>query len=110
MLHARGFPDEQMPQRLVPRLVESSEDHYEYDTGTSSIPSCSSINPAPDALLYYLISAIVTGNDAISGGILVTDYKSGSSNTWGNLANLPEHDPPFSQWYDQIDRSLRRWR
>ena len=88
MLHAIGFPDDAMPQLLV---------HGWWNLGGAKMSKSSGniINPfvladkyGVDALRYYLMSDIATGQDAdFSEERLVTRYNTDLANSLGNLLN-----------------------
>src|SRR5882762_1342923 len=87
MLHAIGFPDDQMPQLLVHGWWNLGGAKMSKSTGNIIDPFVLIDKYGADALRYYLISAIVTGNDAdFREGFLVTEYNRALANTMGNLA------------------------
>ncbi len=88
MLHALGFPDDQMPTLLVHGWwnISRREDEQKF-WATLSIPIVLIDKYGAEALRYYLMS-VVTGNDAdFSEGFLVTEYNHDLANTLGNLVN-----------------------
>jgi methionyl-tRNA synthetase len=88
MLHSIGFPDDQMPQLLVHGWWNLSGAKMSKSTGNIIDPFVLIDKYGADALRYYLISAIVTGNDAdFREGFLVAEYNHALANTLGNLAN-----------------------
>jgi len=88
MLHAIGFPDAQMPQLLVHGWWNLGGAKMSKSTGNIIDPFVLIDKYGADALRYYLISAIVTGNDAdFREGFLVAEYNHALANTLGNLAN-----------------------
>ena len=88
MLHAIGFPDDQMPQLLVHGWWNLGGAKMSKSTGNIIDPFMLIDKYGADALRYYLISAIVTGNDAdFREGFLVAEYNHALANTLGNLAN-----------------------
>jgi methionyl-tRNA synthetase len=88
MLHALGFPDEQMPTLLV---------HGWWNLGGAKMSKSAGNVVDPDALVekygaeavrYYLMRAIVTGKDAdFSEGNLIVYYDAQLANSIGNLVN-----------------------
>jgi methionyl-tRNA synthetase len=88
MLHAIGFPDDQMPQLVVHGWWNLGGAKMSKSTGNIIDPFVLIDKYGADALRYYLISAIVTGNDAdFREGFLVAEYNHALANTLGNLAN-----------------------
>jgi methionyl-tRNA synthetase len=88
MLHAIGFPDDQMPQLLVHGWWNLGGAKMSKSTGNIIDPFVLIDKYGADALRYYLISAIVTGNDAdFRERFLVAEYNHDLANTLGNLAN-----------------------
>jgi len=88
MLHALGFPDEQMPTLLVHGWWNISGAKMSKSLGNVVDPDVLIEKYGAEALRYYLISEIATGSDAdFSEGLLVADYNHALANTLGNLAN-----------------------
>lgn len=88
MLHAMGFPDDQMPQLLVHGWWNLGGAKMSKSTGNIVDPFVLADKYGPEALRYYLMSEIATGSDAdFSEGLLVEDYNHALANTLGNLAN-----------------------
>ena len=88
MLHALGFPDDQMPPLLVHGWWNISGAKMSKSTGNIIDPFVLADKYGAEALRYYLISEIATGSDAdFSEGLLVADYNHALANTLGNLAN-----------------------
>jgi methionyl-tRNA synthetase len=88
MLHAIGFPDEQMPQLLAHGWWNLGGTKMSKSAGNIIDPFVLAEKYGAEALRYYLISEIATGSDAdFSEGLLVADYNHALANTLGNLAN-----------------------
>src|SRR5213595_1684998 len=88
MLHALGFPDEQMPMLLVHGWWNIAGAKMSKSLGNVVDPDALIGKYGAEALRYYLISEIATGSDAdFSEGLLVADYNHALANTLGNLAN-----------------------
>ena len=88
MLHAAGFPDEQMPQLLVHGWWNLGGAKISKSAGNVVDPSALSDKYGVEALRYYLIGDIATGNDAdFSEERLVTRYNVDLANSLGNLVN-----------------------
>jgi methionyl-tRNA synthetase len=88
MLHAIGFPDEQMPQLLVHGWWNLGGTKMSKSAGNVIDPFVLADTYGAEALRYYLISEIATGSDAdFREGSLVTGYNHALANTLGNLAN-----------------------
>jgi methionyl-tRNA synthetase len=88
MLHAIGFQDDRMPQLLVHGWWNLGGAKMSKSTGNIVDPFALIEKYGAEALRYYLISAIVTGNDAdFREGFLVAEYNHTLANTLGNLAN-----------------------
>src|SRR4029077_3457717 len=87
MLHALGFPDEQMPTLLVHGWWNLGGAKMSKSTGNIIDPFVLVDKYGPQALRYYLMS-VITGNDAdFSEGFLVAEYNHDLANTLGNLVN-----------------------
>ena len=88
MLHAIGFPDDEMPQLLVHGWWNLGGAKMSKSTGNIVDPLALIEKYGSDALRYYLISEIATGSDAdFQEGFLVAGYNHALANTVGNLAN-----------------------
>jgi methionyl-tRNA synthetase len=88
MLHAIGFPDDQMPQLLVHGWWNLGGAKMSKSTGNIIDPFVLIDKYGADALRYYLISDIGTGQDAdFSEERLVKRYNSDLANSLGNLLN-----------------------
>jgi methionyl-tRNA synthetase len=88
MLHALGFPDEQMPSLLVHGWWNISGAKMSKSLGNIVDPDALADKYGAEALRYYLMSDIVTGKDAdFSQERLVTRYDSDLANSLGNLLN-----------------------
>jgi methionyl-tRNA synthetase len=88
MLHAIGFPDDQMPQLLVHGWWNLGGAKMSKSAGNIVDPFALIEKHGTEALRYYLISEIATGSDAdFSEGLLVADYNHALANTLGNLLN-----------------------
>jgi len=88
MLHAIGFPDEQMPQLLAHGWWNLGGAKMSKSAGNIIDPFVLIDKYGADALRYYLISDIATGKDAdFSEERLAQRYGSDLANTIGNLLN-----------------------
>jgi methionyl-tRNA synthetase len=88
MLHAIGFPDEQMPQLLVHGWWNLGGAKMSKSAGNVVDPFVLSEKYGAEAVRYYLMSAIVTGKDAdFSEERLVERYNADLANSLGNLLN-----------------------
>jgi methionyl-tRNA synthetase len=88
MLHAIGFPDDQMPQLLVHGWWNLGGAKMSKSAGNIVDPFALIEKYGAEALRYYLISEIATGSDAdFREGFLVAGYNHALANTMGNLAN-----------------------
>ena len=88
MLHAIGFPDDQMPQLLVHGWWNLGGAKMSKSVGNIVDPSVLLDKYGPDALRYYLMSDIATGRDAdFSEERLVERYNADLANSLGNLLN-----------------------
>lgn len=88
MLHAIGFPDDQMPQLLVHGWWNISGAKMSKSVGNIVDPVVLSDKYSADALRYYLMSDMATGQDAdFSEQRLVERYNSDLANSLGNLLN-----------------------
>jgi methionyl-tRNA synthetase len=88
MLHAIGFPDEAMPQLLVHGWWNLGGAKMSKSAGNVIDPFVLADKYGPEALRYYLMSAIATGQDAdFSEERLVERYNADLANSLGNLLN-----------------------
>jgi methionyl-tRNA synthetase len=88
MLHAIGFPDDQMPQLLVHGWWNLAGAKMSKSVGNVIDPFELADKYGAEALRYYLISEIVTGSDAdFREESLVAEYNHALANTLGNLVN-----------------------
>src|SRR6266576_1352520 len=88
MLHALGFPDEQMPTLLVHGWWNVSGAKMSKSLGNVIDPDALIDKYGAEALRYYLMSDIVTGKDAdFSEERLVARYDADLANSLGNLVN-----------------------
>ena len=88
MLHAIGFPDDQMPQLLVHGWWNLGGAKMSKSAGNIVDPFVLADKYGTEALRYYLMSDIVTGKDAdFSEERLVERYNSDLANNLGNLLN-----------------------
>jgi len=88
MLHAIGFPDDQMPQLLVHGWWNLGGAKMSKSAGNIIDPFILADKYGAEALRYYLISDINTGKDAdFSEERLVERYNADLANSLGNLLN-----------------------
>jgi methionyl-tRNA synthetase len=88
MLHALGFPDDQMPTLLVHGWWNISGAKMSKSLGNVVDPDALIDKYGADALRYYLMTDIVTGKDAdFSEERLVEQYNADLANSLGNLLN-----------------------
>ncbi|PYL20877.1 MAG: methionine--tRNA ligase [Verrucomicrobia bacterium] len=88
MLHAIGFPDDQMPQLLVHGWWNLGGAKMSKSAGNIVDPFELADKYSPEALRYYLMSDIATGRDAdFSEDRLVERYNADLANSLGNLLN-----------------------
>ena len=88
MLHALGFPDEQMPMLLVHGWWNIAGTKMSKSLGNVVDPDALIGKYGSEALRYYLMSDIVTGKDAdFSEQRLIERYNSVLANNVGNLLN-----------------------
>src|SRR6516225_7840710 len=88
MLHAVGFPDDQMPQLLVHGWWNLRGAKMSKSIGNIVDPFELADKYGGDALRYYLMSDIATGQDAdFSEERLVERYNADLANSLGNLLN-----------------------
>jgi len=88
MLHAIGFPNEQMPQLLVHGWWNLGGAKMSKSAGNIVDPAALIEKYGAEALRYYLMSDIATGKDAdFSEERLITRYNADLANSLGNLLN-----------------------
>jgi len=88
MLHAIGFPDDQMPQLLAHGWWNLGGAKMSKSAGNIIDPFALADKYGPEALRYYLMSDIATGKDAdFSEERLVERYNVDLANSLGNLLN-----------------------
>ena len=88
MLHAIGFPDDQMPQLLVHGWWNIGGAKMSKSVGNIVDPFVLADKYSVEALRYYLMSDIVTGKDSdFSEERLVDMYDGRLANSIGNLLN-----------------------
>jgi methionyl-tRNA synthetase len=88
MLHAIGFPEEQMPQLLVHGWWNVGGAKMSKSVGNIVDPFVLADKYSADALRYYLMSDMATGQDAdFSEERLVERYNADLANSLGNLLN-----------------------
>ena len=88
MLHAIGFPDDQMPQLLVHGWWNLGGAKMSKSVGNVVDPLLLADTYGTAALRYYLMSDIATGQDAdFSGERLIERYNADLANSLGNLLN-----------------------
>jgi methionyl-tRNA synthetase len=88
MLHAIGFSDDQMPELLVHGWLNLAGAKMSKSAGNIIDPILLADKYGVDALRYYLMSDVVTGQDAdFSEERLVARYNADLANSLGNLLN-----------------------
>src|SRR5262245_57462185 len=88
MLHAIGFPNDKMPQLLVHGWWNIAGAKMSKSVGNIVDPFALADKYSADALRYYLMSDITTGQDAdFSGERFIERYNSDLANSLGNLLN-----------------------
>ena len=88
MLHALGFPDEQMPTLLVHGWWNVSGAKMSKSLGNVVDPDALIDKYGAEALRYYLMREITTGKDAdFSEALLISTYDNDLANVIGNLLN-----------------------
>src|SRR4029078_410059 len=88
MLHAMGFPENQMTQLLVHGWWNLGGAKMSKSVGNIVDPFVLADKYSSDALRYYLMSDIATGKDAdFSEGRLIERYNADLANSLGNLLN-----------------------
>ncbi|MGC2625569.1 MAG: methionine--tRNA ligase, partial [Candidatus Udaeobacter sp.] len=104
MLHAIGFPDDQMPQLLVHGWWNIGGRKMSKSVGNIVDPFALADKYGTDALRYYLMSDITTGQDAdFSEERLVEGYNTDLANSLGNLLNRA-----LNMTWRYVDGRLRR--
>ena len=129
MLHALGFPDDQIPSFLVHGWWNISGAKMSKSTGNMVDPNALADQYGPEALRYYLMSDIATGRDSdFSEDRLIQRYNVDLANSLGNLLNrslnmaqkyregklkavsLPDDRPfPEGQLEDAVKNSVRNY-
>jgi len=110
MLHAIGFPDDQMPQLLVHGWWNLGGAKMSKSAGNIIDPFVLIGKYGADTLRYYLMSDIATGQDAdFSAERLIKRYNADLANAVGNLLNrslnmMHRYSPDFSR--REINRDL----
>src|SRR5438067_7463178 len=88
MLHAIGFPDDQMPQLLVHGWWNLGGAKMSKSAGNIVDPFVLADKYGAEAVRYYLMSNIATGKDAdFSEERLIERYNADLANNLGNLLN-----------------------
>ena len=88
MLHAIGFPDDQMPQLLVHGWWNIGGAKMSKSVGNIVDPFVLADKYSADALRYYLMSDISTGRDAdFSEDRILSAHNEALANSLGNLLN-----------------------
>lgn len=88
MLHALGFSDDQMPRFLVHGFWNMGGARMSKSTGNTADPAVLAAQYSPEALRYYLMRDIATGQDAdFSAERLIARYNADLANDLGNLVN-----------------------
>jgi methionyl-tRNA synthetase len=88
MLHALGFPDEQMPQLLVHGWWNLGGAKISKSLGNVVDPNALADKYGAEAVRYYLMTDIATGKDSdFSEDRLVERYDADLANKLGNLLN-----------------------
>src|SRR4029077_12177911 len=88
MLHAIGFPDDQMPQLLVHGWWNLGGAKMSKSAGNVIDPFVLADKYGADALRYYLMSDIATGKDAdFSEERILSAHNDALANSLGNLLN-----------------------
>src|SRR6476620_2343807 len=118
MLHAIGFPDDQMPQLLVHGWWNIGGAKMSKSVGNIVDPFVLADKYSADALRYYLMSDIATGQDAdFSDERLVARYNADLANSVGNLLNrtlnmtarYEKNGQVYSGWELEEDVELADW-
>jgi methionyl-tRNA synthetase len=110
MLHALGFPDEQMPRLLVHGWWNLGGAKMSKTAGNVIDPFALIEKYGADGVRYYLMSDIVTGKDAdFSEERLIERYNADLANSLGNLLNrslnmIHRYSPDFRK--RQVDVSI----
>ncbi len=104
MLHAIGFPDDQMPQLSVHGWWNLCGAKMSKSAGNIIDPFVLVDKYGAEALRYYLMSDIVTGKDAdFSEERLITRYNADLANSLGNLVNRA-----LNMTWRYVEGTLRR--
>ena len=118
MLHALGFPDEQMPTLLVHGWWNISGAKMSKSLGNVVDPDVLIEKYGAEAVRYYLMSDIVTGKDAdFSEERLIERYNADLANSLGNLLNrtlnmttrYEKNGQVYCGWELEEDAKLADW-
>jgi methionyl-tRNA synthetase len=118
MLHAIGFPDDQMPQLLVHGWWNLGGAKMSKSAGNIIDPFVFADKYGADALRYYLMSDMAMGQDAdFSEERLVERYNADLANSLGNLLNrtlnmtarYEKDGQVYSGWELEEDLQLADW-
>src|SRR5215469_11577474 len=118
MLHAIGFPDNQMPQLLVHGWWNVSGAKMSKSVGNIVNPVVLADKYSADALRYYLMSDMARGQDAdFSEERLIERYNADLANSLGNLLNrtlnmtarYEKDGQVYSGWELEEDAKLGDW-
>src|SRR5262249_5737690 len=118
MLHAIGFLDSQMPQLLVHGWLNLGGAKMSKSAGNIIDPFVLADKYGVDALRYYLMSDVVTGQDAdFSEERLIERYNADLANSLGNLLNrtlsmtarYEKDGQVYSGWELEEDAKLADW-
>jgi methionyl-tRNA synthetase len=118
MLHAIGFPDNQMPQLFVHGWWNLGGAKMSKSAGNIIDPFVLVDKYGSDGLRYYLMSDIVSGSDAdFSEERLVERYNADLANSLGNLLNrtlnmtarYEKDGQVYSGWELEEDAKLADW-
>jgi methionyl-tRNA synthetase len=118
MLHAIGFPDDQMPQLLVHGWWNLGGAKMSKSVGNIIDPFVFIDKYGSDALRYYLISDMAIGQDAdFSEERLIERYNTDLANSVGNLLNrtlnmtarYEKNGQVYSGWELEENVELAEW-
>src|SRR5262245_35851896 len=118
MLHAIGFPDDQMPQLLVHGWWNVRGAKMSKSVGNIVDPFVLADKYSAGALRYYLMSDMATGQDAdFSEERLIERYNADLANSLGNLLNrtlnmtarYEKDGHVYSGWKLEEDAKLADW-
>jgi methionyl-tRNA synthetase len=116
MLHACGFPDDQIPQLLVHGWWNLSGAKISKSTGNVVDPFALADKYGPEALRYYLIRGIKTGQDSdFSEDLILLWFNTDLANSLGNLLNRSltmswKYRSGKLSWKDVADKRLMECR